>query len=263
MESSTLSFEDFARASDYSSVVGRKKLRFIYAAVHRYARQRKKRADCLRVLEIGCGTGSIVFPLAKLGCTVDAYDINPLRVEEVRERADTEKIENVSVSVAPGEDLNVSAPYDIVILSEVLQYAPDTRAMIRRCRAAMTKDSHLIVTIPNGYGPWELKNRLSLFRCLRVSRWGWLRSLLGKAPFVELPWEKRLHFFTWEQFTALMTKESFQCEDSASSDFILPVLPLLGRVAFLAQLDAAAADLLPRRLASGWFFVFSHRRQPP
>lgn len=262
MESSTFSFEDFARASDYSSVVDRKKLRFVYTAVHRLARQRKKGADCLRVLEIGCGTGSIVFPLAKLGCTVDAYDINPLLVEDVRKRAEAEKIGNLSVSVTPGDGLNVSAPYDIVILSEVLQYVPDRRDMIRRCRDAMTKDSHLIVTIPNGYGPWEWKNRLSLFQCLRVSSWGWLRSLLGKAPFVELPWEKRLHFFSWKQFAGLMTKESFQCEDSANSDFLLPALPPLGRVAFLAQLDAAAADLLPPWLASGWFFVFSCRPQP-
>lgn len=106
-----------------------------------------------RVLDIGCGDGSLLLHLA---ATRDAaglgVDISAVAVEHARARG-------VSCDVVDITDPAYRVPpdIDVVIISEVLEHIPDPEAVLQRIRSHGPE--HVIVTVPNtGY----LEHRLRL-----------------------------------------------------------------------------------------------------
>jgi len=106
-----------------------------------------------RVLDIGCGDGSLLLHLA---ATRDAaglgVDISAIAVEHARARG-------VSCDVVDITDpaYRVPADIDVVVISEVLEHIPDPEAVLQRIRSH--GPDHVIVTVPNtGY----LEHRLRL-----------------------------------------------------------------------------------------------------
>src|SRR5688572_5791207 len=82
-------------------------------------------ADSLRVLDVGCGNGSeLALPLARLGFQVTGIDIHAPSIEHARLLG--VDVSNLSYVCGPVEELK-SPPYDVVILSEVLEDRKSTR----------------------------------------------------------------------------------------------------------------------------------------
>ena len=66
----------FQSLSKYERKVDLKKLKFIYDAVADYIRESSKDPGKLKILEIGCGDGSITMPLSTFGGSVTSFDID-------------------------------------------------------------------------------------------------------------------------------------------------------------------------------------------
>lgn len=253
-----ISLNEFISHSSYSDQADLKKLLFIYCALEKYLSRSGLMLDQVRILEVACGKGGITFPLASLGCQVTAFDVDETSVSFLRNEAKRKLFSNLDIHLANAYDFDDDQHYHVVIASEVFEHVLYPEKMLENIKNRMENDSLLVVTIPNGYGPWETKNRLDIRNYL--SKWNALRGFLGKPPYVFASGPDHCQFYTKERFLKMFDSSSFTLIDSANSDSISAISHYFRQNAFLSKLDTRIADLLPDWLASGWYFAYEFRR---
>lgn len=104
-----------------------------------------------RVLDIGCGNGSLSARFLELGCTVVGLDASDTGIAAARHAFPTARWEvllaDEKVLANLGED-----PFDIVISTEVVEHLYDPRAYMRGCLAAIRPGGKFIISTPyHGY----------------------------------------------------------------------------------------------------------------
>ena len=91
-----------------------------------------------RVLDIGCGPGTITAGLARRAGTVIGADISSAVVEEARCHAADEGVENLSFEVASAYELPWSdGSFDVVFAHQVLQHLADPVRALREARRVL------------------------------------------------------------------------------------------------------------------------------
>lgn len=248
----------FLSASPYTEPVDVKKLKFVYAAIERFARSRGRRMDSLEILEVACDEGWITLPLATLGGRVTAFDINEKAIEILRAEIERRNIRNLAITVGDGNTFDDGKTYDVVVASEVFEHVTDPERFAASVVRRLKEDGCLIVTVPNGYGPWENKNRLDPRLQLRKSNA--LRRMLGKPPYVAGTGIDHCQFYTKQRILGLLATHSLRPTAFGRSDSFLTVFRPLRRSRILGAIDGKLADFLPAACASGWYFVFEKRR---
>lgn len=245
---------DFISISAYTNAVDIKKLKFIFSALDKYCSSNDKEFKSLRVLEVACGSGGITLPLASLGCQVTAFDIDKKSVDHLQSQINQKRIKNLTVTVDDGYTFDDGKAYDIVVASEVFEHVTDPSRLAENVARRMKEGSYLIVTTPNGYGPWEIKNRVD--PCTYLKKWNTLRSLLRKPLYVKGSDAGHCQFYSRGRLLHLFSKFSMVLVDFAKSDSFLSIFRPLRRSFLLGSIDIRLADILPYWLASGWYFVF-------
>ncbi len=245
----------FISVTPYTDPVDIKKLRFVFSAIEKYVSSKEKEFEKLHILEVACGRGGITFSLASLGCEVTAIDIDGNAVEFLQARMNRGGVGNVTVTVDNGYTFDDGKDYDIVIASEVFEHVLEPSKLAGNITRRMMEGAYLIVTTPNGYGPWELKNRIDIRTHLR--KWNALRRLLGKPPYVKGAGSDHCQFYTKGRLLNLFSPFSLRLIGSAKSDSFLTIFPQLRKSALLGNLDIKLADILPYWLACGWYFIFA------
>jgi 2-polyprenyl-3-methyl-5-hydroxy-6-metoxy-1,4-benzoquinol methylase len=254
----SVSFQEFAAASPYTDPVDRKKLLFVYRAVEDFAAERRVAASGLRILEVACGEGGITLPLARLGARVRALDIDAREIALLRNAARERRLDNLTATVEDALSFRDDESYDIVVASEVLEHVLDPDRMLENIVRHMNPGGLLVVTTPNGYGPWELSNYVRPRHIAR--RWSWLRRAMGKAPYVAGAGPDHCQHFTRGRLTAMFCRHGLEVHRFSNSDFVLTVSRRLRRHRILGQFDADFANLLPHWMASGWYVALRLHR---
>ena len=111
-----------------------------------------RRAEPLRILDAGCGTGLTTLGLARLnpGATVLGLDASPRALDLARQRAEAASLPGVSFrehdleSPLPGAD----GPFDFIICRRVLGQATDPAALLRNLSRALDARGLLLATFP-------------------------------------------------------------------------------------------------------------------
>src|SRR5437660_3885308 len=95
---------------------------WVDATVERIAAQRPQ-----RVLEIGCGTGLLLFRLAPACVAYCATDFSPDVLAQVQQQAEALNLNHVKLLQREACDFTgiIEEPYDLVVLNSVVQYFPD------------------------------------------------------------------------------------------------------------------------------------------
>ena len=95
------------------------------------------------VIEIGCGTGELLDGLhavRKIG-----LDLSPEQVARGKER-----FPHLDLRVGSGETgVLPDGPFDVIILSDVLNYAADVEVLLRRLHASCHRRTRLLVNVYN------------------------------------------------------------------------------------------------------------------
>ena len=259
MEASYLAYTNY---HDYPG--GRKKLRVV-VQVCRDLSESLGRPP--RILDIGCGNGSITFPLASLGYPITGIDVS-----------------NASISHAAGKcpfrnarflahDLSQSPlpeRYDLIICSEVLEHLSDPSPLVKGMTGALEPGGIAVVTVPNGYGLREVMGRLE--HGMRGSRLltpaaDLFRRLLGMKSAREKclmhtsnPEQDHVQKFTPRQFTLLLSSHGLAVEGWVNSFWLLSLFGKANKgVGWLARLDSWLADRLPAVYSSGWYVICRRR----
>lgn len=234
---------------DYNSSY-KKKLEFIVSTIEKYSITNNKKIDELEVLEVGCGEGATTLPLSSLGCNIRAFDVDEKAIINLSNQIKKRKTNNIIISVDNGYSFASDIKYDIIIASEVFEHVTEPLKMASNIKKTMNKNSQIIVTTPNGYGPWEIRNRLFYYPIVRNNI---IRQLLNKPKYIEGTGPDHCQFFTKKTIVKLFSALGFNKVSFKKSDSILAALPFGQNI---GRIDIKLADILPSELASGWYFVF-------
>jgi ubiquinone biosynthesis O-methyltransferase len=232
----------------------RKRLRFVEETA-REAFPFRAREE-LRVLDVGCGNGSqLALPLVRSGYQVKGVDTDSRSIEHAKRlTSGMTEAEFVCVRV---EDLPASELYDVVILSEVLEHLEHPATLLSESAKLMTKDGVMIVTVPNGFGEFELDSWV--FRLLRLQRVVDIlaknkRDVLGSTDNME---SGHIQFFTRRRILRLFAACGLHPFRQGAASFLAG--PIVGhafaRFESFIEWNARVADHLPLMLASGWYFA--------
>lgn len=129
----------------------------------------------MRVLELGCGTGSTALEHAPHVAHVDATDVSAAMIAIGREKAERAGVANVRFRQAGVEDFQApDGSYDVVLALNLLHLVPDRAAALAKIRRVL-KPGGLFVS-----STVCLADRLWFLRpVIPVMQW------LGKAPWVD------------------------------------------------------------------------------
>jgi 2-polyprenyl-3-methyl-5-hydroxy-6-metoxy-1,4-benzoquinol methylase len=237
-----------------------KRLRFVRRVIAEAFPLRDARA--LRVLDVGCGNGTqLALPLVRDGFRLTGVDPDERSIEHaVRLSLEAPNAEFVCGSV---EQLSSAELFDVVILSEVLEHLTEPAALLEASVSRMAPNAVLIVTVPNGYGEFELDSRM--FRALRLQRA--VDALVRNNREVVAATDNHecghVQFFTRRRLFRLFEQCGLQVFHQEAS--VLLAGPIVGhtlaRSGRFIEWNARITDKLPLALSSGWYFAL--RRQPP
>lgn len=232
-----------------------KRLRFVREAIRDQFPAR--RAQEIRVLDIGCGNGSqLALPLALTdGFQITGVDPDRRSIEHAASLA----CGNPCARFLCGrvEDLMDEMPFDVVVLSEVLEHLERPEELLLAGVKLLKPDGILIVTVPNGYGEFEIDSWV--FRKLRLQRVVDAlvrnkREVLGATDNQE---SGHVQFFTRSRLRRLFNRCGLIPVREGSASFLAGPIAghLLARSDRFIRWNARVTDHLPFQLASGWYFA--------
>lgn len=124
-----------------------------------------------RIGDVGCGTGYMVtYPLLTDGHDVYGIDLDLRSVEYGRQILRDAGLPEERLIIEPLEHFD--GDFDVIILSEVLEHQRNPLPLLETIAAKLQPGGSLLVTVPNGYGWFELESavwyRLRIGRLLSV-----------------------------------------------------------------------------------------------
>ena len=216
--------------------------------------------QAVRILDVGCGTGKeLAIPLAEIGYQVTGVDPH------------AESIRWAAASAPRGAQFICGMLSDValqqfraVIISEVLEHLDHPEILLRAALEYLADDGIMVITVPNGYGEFEIDSRLFHRLRLYVVRDAVhhvLQKLARKQPPQQVPssYDTKGHI---QRFTMPRLKRIFACHGLRIIQFRSSVFvagPLIGHTVGhldeLLRFNANLADRLPSWACSGWFFA--------
>ncbi|MBI3447049.1 MAG: methyltransferase domain-containing protein [Magnetospirillum sp.] len=208
------------------------------------------------VLDVGCGTGSqLTLPLARAFAAKRFLGIDSDAASLAEAQAGCPANARFGGDDLVGEDDR----FDIVIASEVLEHVEDPAGFLAWLAGRLASGGRLILTVPNGYGPFEWASLLEVLATLS-GLWPLLRrlkrALLGGGGAVEadsLAVSPHVNFFAWAELLALVDGAGLRVARRRNRTFLCgflldQCLPRLGLLAWNARI----ADRLPPGMVSDW-----------
>ena len=111
-----------------------------------------------KVLDVGCGTGSLVLKLAREGYQVVGIDISDKCIKITKNRVKEEGL-TTSVTVSLGSATKINLPdnsVDGVIAGEVLEHLKDDMAAVREFWRVLKPGGVCIITVPADPSQWNI-----------------------------------------------------------------------------------------------------------
>jgi SAM-dependent methyltransferase len=233
------------------------RLRWLFDTISREAAGKP-----VKILDVGCGTGNITIPLGLIpNSTVVGIDMHQGNLDVSIER---NKLSNVSFEFSYLEHYDIS-DFDYIILTEVLEHIPNYREIFDYLSKHAKKSMQLLITIPNGRGPFEISMQpLYLMRRWGMNNFIWkVKRVLGKKePYSQNYDTPHVNFFTLPRLHRELAEYGMKMAELKKAyvmapiiETYLPFVPLKG----ISKVDNRLAGGLPAPFASGWYFriVFS------
>src|SRR5688572_33293332 len=114
-----------------------------------------------RVLELGCGTGGNLIPmaLAMPGATFTGFDLSAVQIERAREAISALGLRNITVAQRNILDVGKDADgFDYIICHGVYSWVPENvqQRILAICRESLSKNGVALISY-NTYPGWHLR----------------------------------------------------------------------------------------------------------
>jgi SAM-dependent methyltransferase len=231
-----------------------KRLRFVRKHLER---ERLRLGRRLLVVDVGCGTGeAVTVPIAWDGHLTVGVDVHlrSLQIGQTLGGAHFLCAETSSVR---------SGIVDAAICSEVLEHVSDPQALLLEAGRLLRPGGLCLVTVPNGYGPYEATDRAgklvhALFRRLGIEKSEAQPTIPEYAGYDSLNHSStHLQFFSARALRRHFTAAGFDEVEYEGRTFLCGALLSEGLAVHEALVAANqwAGSVLPSVLVSGWMFV--------
>lgn len=222
-----------------------KRFRFVWDTI-RAARPQSWASS--RILDLGCGPGLLEDYLGARGVSrITGVDLDQRLIEEARADCGQYGHEFFAQSLEDFLEARPAARWDFAVCSEVLMHLDDPGAVLAQLSNVLEEDGLLIVTVPNGFGPWEKYHRRS-------------ESHMYEHPESAEPGRLLVQRFTRSHLVELMADAGLVERKFQKSNFVAGVYPFnvlsYRRHYWFERMDCWLADHLPHRWVSGWYFAF-------
>ena len=218
------------------------------------------------VLDIGCGTGAhLTHPLA----------VRHTDTQFLGKDSDTASIEwagqhnhlpNLKFSADPESD--PERRFQLIIASEVLEHVEDPGAFLAHIRESLAEGGKVILTVPNGYGPFEIavlfetalrisglfKFAVALARLIRNKRP--LFPTTENASAETLAASPHINFFSFGVLSSLFSASGFRVTSFQSRTLLCgPLFDQAIHGLGLQDWNARVAARVHPLFTSDWMFV--------
>ena len=229
-----------------------------------------ERRNPQRVLDFGCGTGdNLTVPLAERYPHIQFIGVDSDETSIAYARRSCE-LGNLEFRHYPRE-FAFDEKFDVIVASEVLEHVDEPDIFLTTLRGSLAPGGALIVTIPNGYGPYELGSlaatllQLSgLYALLRK-----LKHALFATPHPDqtqvdtLAISPHVNFFSFGELRRLFNTLGLAVVSYRSRTFLCGFgFDQLLRGAGVLRWNARVADHLPPQIVSDWMFVLVPGQAP-
>ena len=232
-----------------------KRYNFVLNQVSNYANGRK-----LTIMDIGCGSGALSFPLAQQGHKVVGIDNDD---ELVRQCAVSNKYPNAKFLKADAQYIVDTKKYDVVICCEMLEHTQRPEWIAWNIRHLLKQSGILILTVPNGYSLSELV-LCRLFtlngktnRMLKIIRpvYGFITNTKVSRNYPFYMDSLHVQFFSLNNIRYLF--QGFKLETIQNTDMGI-LYPSAGRMAGLKKIECKVVDIMPHNIIGGWMMVLKN-----
>lgn len=216
-------------------------------------KHQREKSD-IRILDVGCGNGvQMTFPLGAQGYAVTGIDVHEPSIEYARRENPFKNVEFLKVGIENLKSALFERVFDVIILSDILEHVPDPEKLLRDVHAMLAHNGIILISIPNGLGPFEIEN----FILRKTGALAFGRRLLKKGSDIPYNHESgHIQFFSKNRFAAILKNAGFSMSDfrkgcflgGAGSNFII------SRIPWLLRANIRVGRLLPYFLCSVWYF---------
>ncbi len=227
----------------------------------------------LRILDVGCGSGYAVTRfLGKTADHVMGIDMYPPNIDYAKEHF---KHPSLHFLCMDAQTLSTAGEvFDVVVMADVLEHLEDPASILKIAVDLLAPGGRLLVTIPNGKGPFEIESAFSkvpilgsgllklldlfvatLNKTVMKGVWSRIDELTPK----DLPYNidsGHVQFFSINDILRLFSEVGLEVADAANvSVFSGPFTNyLFAPSQHFCDWNVRIADRLPRSIASSWFF---------
>jgi len=245
-----------------------KRLHFIKKIIEEYCQKSQKKVSEISILDVGCGTGiGITFPMASLGYKILGIDIDLSSVEEANKINIYPNASFFNGFIEEKADLK---DIDIIICSEVLEHVSNPLKFLLSLKCCLKKEGLIILTIPNGYGWFELERFVYeklglkfLFKFLnRMIRVSALINSKKSSPMTTLnKKDKHLQRFTYKRLKLLFKKIDLNIiKESRAGVFGGPISEtLFWWFRPWLKFNVWLGNIFPTLFVLDWYFVLKYK----
>ena len=244
----------------------KKKLLFFLARLEQYTKRHNLSPPQIEILDIGCGNGTAVtLPIGEQGYGVLGLDVHVASIEYAQ-RMNT--LDNVKFMVCDIEEIPSDRRFDVVLLSDILEHVTEPRKLLEGADQVLKDGGRILISIPNGIGPFEIESFLYRIQPLKLARDAGVsvarhvkQLCFGerrKAPLA-VPYNNEsghIQFFSLRTFKRMIDScgyviTTFEKGPIICGPFTEPVFSKLPR---LVNLNVTLARHVPAALCSVWYF---------
>ena len=236
----------------------RSKLLFFVENIEKLRTALGKERDEMRILDVACGNGTqVTIPLGSEGYDVLGVDFHEPSIEYARGENPFKNVNFILKDVEKLETELHGQRFDAIIFSDMLEHVEGPQALLKAVRPLLAPNGILLISIPNGYGPFEVEN--FILRKLGIIRLGrYVRNIIKNKPQTPYNVENgHVQFFTRKSFDELLKGAGFEAVDFKNGCFFGGSISnaIISKISFLTRVNIKIAKYLPSQLCSAWYFV--------
>jgi SAM-dependent methyltransferase len=231
-----------------------------------FAREVVGRTRPRHVLDIGCGSGmQLTAPLAAAFPDVEflGVDTDAGVIRFARERNHLPNLRFLSY-----DELDNRQQFGLVIASEVIEHVEDPIEFLQRIKRSLSSDGTILLTVPNGYGPFELTAFFdSVFRVsllLKKLRGGHANArCAGEEPVDTTAFSPHISFFSLAVIRKVFKAAGLHDVHYRPRTWLCGLgFDSIIRGPALLTWNARVSERLPAWCVSDWMFVLEPNAMP-